>query len=156
MSLIREDGTGLADANAYADLDRARAFHTDRGSIGAWSDLESNGTAAGGLLSATVMLDSRYAWRGVILNPDQGLRLPRVAFYDPDGRLVTPEAQIARAADACSLLALRLLEDPAGGANIVSEQFPMARQRSRMRSASARSSCCSRVWMRASQSANKR
>ena len=123
MVLVVENGTGLEAANVYADLHHAAAFHADRGRSPRGPPSLRAGTAAGGLLSATALLDSSYAWRGVILNPDQGLKLPRQTFLDRDFRQMTPELQIARAADAVSLLALRLLEDPPGGAKISSERF---------------------------------
>jgi hypothetical protein len=70
------------------------------------------------------MLDASYVWRGVILNADQGLKLPREPFLDSDFQLVEPSRQVAKAGDACALLALRLLQDPPAGANIASERFP--------------------------------
>jgi hypothetical protein len=123
MVLVAEDGTGLEAANSYADVEHARAFHTERGSEVAWLGFENLGMAVGGLLQATAMLDSSYVWRGVVLNPEQGLKLPRQTFLDSDFRQITPELQIAKAADACALLALRLLQDPPGGANVSSERF---------------------------------
>jgi hypothetical protein len=122
--LIAEDGTGLEAANVYADLEHAEAFHLERGTLDAWQAHVNAGTATGGLLRATEFLDARYVWRGVILSSDQGLKLPRQTFLDSDFRMIEPVLQIARAADATSLLALRLLEDPTNGANIASERFP--------------------------------
>jgi hypothetical protein len=123
MALVAEDGTGLEAATVYADVAYATAFHTERGTLERWQAFDAD-MLASGLLQATAMLDASYAWRGVILNYDQGLKLPRATFLDRDFRQITPEMQIARAADATSLLALLLLEDPPGGANISSEQFP--------------------------------
>jgi hypothetical protein len=122
--LIAEDGTGVEGATSYASLDHAGSFHTLRGTIAAWQAFVNAETAEGALLHATAMLDATYVWRGAILSDEQGLKLPRSTFLDPDFRQITPEIQIARTADACALLALRLLEDPANGANIASERFP--------------------------------
>jgi hypothetical protein len=123
MALIQEDGTGLASATVYADAAYAAQFLTDRGTISEWQTFLTAGTALGAPITATRMLDSSYVWRGAILNPDQALGLPRVDFLDADFRLVTAAKQIAKAADATSLLALRLLQDPIT-ANIASERFP--------------------------------
>jgi hypothetical protein len=125
MALIRETGEGLADASCYADAAYAEAFHAEPGTIDAWQAFVEAGAAKGALHAASEMLDARYVWCGVILNADQALKLPREPFLDPDFRLITPAQQIAKAADACALLALRLAQDPpAGGANITSERFP--------------------------------
>lgn len=125
MALVAEDGTGVAGANSYADLDQAEAYHDEHGTLHAWTTFQTQGATEGALIDATAMLDARYAWRGGVLEPTQGLGLPRAAFVDNDGREWTVERQMERAVMATSLLALRNLQEPvAGASNVQSESLP--------------------------------
>lgn len=83
MALIVEDGSGLADANAYALLADANAYHAARANA-SWTGTDAAKEAA--IIRATELLDASYAWRGEIATDGQGLRFPRSGLTDRDGR----------------------------------------------------------------------
>lgn len=88
MTLIVEDGTGLATAESYASVASLDAYAAAHGSPAAW-------TAAGvvakeaALRYASTWVDGRYLWRGIVLRTTQRLSWPRSGAVDPDGRELT-------------------------------------------------------------------
>lgn len=73
MALIKEDGTGLATANSYADLADFKQWAIDRSiDSAAFTDPQIEGA----LVVATEWLDVRYTFKGLLLNADQALSLP--------------------------------------------------------------------------------
>lgn len=100
MSLIVEDGTGRADAESYAALAFADAYHAAMGHA-AWADAVPEVREAA-LRRATQYLDTRYRFAGAPLNPTQALAWPRTAAPWP----------VKRVQDAACELALRALDNP--------------------------------------------
>jgi hypothetical protein len=87
MAIVVEDGTGKPDANSYASVATADAYHADRGNTAWLAEQAAKETA---LVRATQYIESRYRgrWPGTRLKlRDQRLEWPRYgAFvnYGPD------------------------------------------------------------------------
>ncbi len=73
ITLIVEDGTGVANANTYADLAYARAFATNTGLVGLPTDDEA---AKAALLRAMAYIESR-PYQGYPSSATQALVWPR-------------------------------------------------------------------------------
>lgn len=104
MALTVEDGTGLADADAYASIATVDAYATAR-ALTAWTGTDAVKEAA--IREATVYLDTSYAWKGAIEVETQALAWPREGVLDKEGREVTGLPQ--RVIDACCELAVMKL-----------------------------------------------
>lgn len=92
MAIVLEDGSGVADANSYAEVTTADAYHSARGNA-TWTEASTSPdqgkTAA--LVRATAAIDAAYRMRfpGVRTNGrDQALEWPRAYAItdasDPD------------------------------------------------------------------------
>lgn len=86
MSVVLEDGTGVATANSYATVATADAYFLARNNT-TWAAY-SSAVKEAALLYAAQWLDSRYAWPGSITDTDQPLMWPREGAYDSEGRLI--------------------------------------------------------------------
>lgn len=77
MALITEDGTGIDDAESYASVEEADAYHSDRENT-AWADAEPTSKEAA-LRKATDFIETVYGPRffGERLVPSQNLSFPR-------------------------------------------------------------------------------
>ena len=111
MALIVEDGTGIAAANAYASQAHVSAYHARRGTVEDWACVEGDNAAEGMIIEATRLIERSYGWLSGIATETQGLGLPRLVIRRADGRTISAAAQVAMAADATSVLALRLYQD---------------------------------------------
>lgn len=78
MAFVVEDGTGLPDANSYASVAEADAYHADRGNT-AWAGIEVVKESA--LVRATDYIEQVYSgrWKGARLTDNQALEWPRTA-----------------------------------------------------------------------------
>jgi len=87
MAFTVEDGTIVANANAYITVAEAEAFHADRDSS-RWVGNDAIKEAA--IVRATDYFEQVYGHRvaGCIEDDDQVLTFPRSLLYDRDGRLV--------------------------------------------------------------------
>lgn len=112
MTLIVEDGTGLAGAESYCSVAAATTYHADMGNA-AWAALASDTVREQMLRRATVYMRQVYRqrWAGTRRHDAQALDWPRLQvpkldfgfalnYYDPDS---VPED----VANACAELALR-------------------------------------------------
>lgn len=106
MALVVEDGSGLADANAYAALATVNAYHTARANA-AWTGTDAAKEAA--IIRATELLDASFAWRGEIATEAQALRFPRSGLTDRDGREIAADALPTQIQKACCELAALLI-----------------------------------------------
>jgi hypothetical protein len=104
MTLTVEDGTGLADADAYAAIATVDAYATARG-LTAWTG--TDGVKEAAIREATIYLDTSYSWKGAIESESQALGWPREGVCDREGREVTGLPQ--RVIDACCELAVMKL-----------------------------------------------
>ena len=126
MSLVVEDGTGKDDAESYISAEDADTYHENHGDASGWSGATID-QKEGALRAATVWLDGKYRWKGVVLNDTQALGWPRVGAYDRDGRLQPEDAVPQRVIDACAHLALYHLQSAIDvtlerGGQVVEEQ----------------------------------
>jgi len=83
LTLVKEDGTGKADANAYADVVDGDAYHDGHLYASAWTGATSDSKAAA-LVMATRLIDSQYQFGGLKANSGQALQWPRLGCVDPD------------------------------------------------------------------------
>ena len=84
LVLIKEDGTGRVDANAYADVADADAYHEGHLYATAWTAATAEQKATA-LVMASRLIDSLYQFGGTRVAVVQGLQWPRYGCYDPDG-----------------------------------------------------------------------
>jgi hypothetical protein len=83
LTLIKEDGTGLANANTYADVADADAFHEGHLYASAWTAATlANKEKA--LVLATRLIDGEFQFNGWRASGGQMLQWPRVRCPDPD------------------------------------------------------------------------
>jgi len=83
LTLIKEDGTGKVDANAYANATDGDAYHDGHLYAAAWTGATA-GDKEKALVMATRLIDSQYQFGGVKANETQGLQWPREDCRDPD------------------------------------------------------------------------
>jgi len=101
MTLVVEDGTGLANANTYASAGDADDYADAKGWT-EWAALTAPQKEAA-LIEATVYLDSSFEFIGDLYISTQALNWPRVDAYDRQGRHY--EALPQRIVDVCIELA---------------------------------------------------
>jgi len=79
---------GAADANSYADIASADAYHESHVYASTWNSA-TNVSKAQALVWATRLLDTYFEWGGLLASQSQALRWPRVSALDRDGRLLS-------------------------------------------------------------------
>ncbi len=86
MGLVVEDGTGVADANAYGETSDAQAYYTDMG----YTDVPSDAK----LIRGARTLDSMYRNRlkGLKAFSDQTMIWPRTGVDDEDGNAISEDS----------------------------------------------------------------
>ena len=88
LTLIKEDGTGRADANSYADAANGDTYHDGHLYASAWTAATADRKAAA-LVMATRLIDSQFQFNGSRTNEGQALQWPRAGCLDPDRALAT-------------------------------------------------------------------
>jgi hypothetical protein len=88
LTLIKETGAGLADANSYADVADCDAYHDGHLYASAWTAASADNKAAA-LVMAARLIDAEIQFNGTRSNIVQGLQWPRALCPEPDG-LHTP------------------------------------------------------------------
>ena len=83
LTLIKEDGTGRSDANAYADAADGDAYYDGHLYASEWG-LASTGKKETALVFATRLIDSQFQFGGSRTSETQALQWPRVNCRDPD------------------------------------------------------------------------
>ena len=83
LTLIKEDGTGKADANAYANEVDGDAYHAGHLYASAWTGATADNKAAA-LVMASRLIDAEYQFGGVKATSAQALQWPRSDCRDPD------------------------------------------------------------------------
>lgn len=83
LVLIKEDGSGKEDANAYADAADADSYFEGHLYASAWAGATPEHKDAA-LVFATRLIDSQFQFRGTKANGTQALQWPRVGCPDPD------------------------------------------------------------------------
>ena len=109
LTLVKEDGTGKADANAYADVADSDTYHDGHLYATAWTGATADSKAAA-LVMATRLIDAEYQFGGVRANDDQALQWPREGCRDADGEDELDSDAVPRAvAEATCEMARELL-----------------------------------------------
>ena len=83
LTLIKEDGTGRTDANAYADAAEGDAYHDGHLYATDWTGANAT-TKAAALVLATRLIDAYYQFRGFKVRDVQSLQWPRDWARDDD------------------------------------------------------------------------
>ena len=83
LTLIKEDGTGKADANAYANVADGDAYHAGHLYASAWTAATADNKAVA-LVMASRLIDAEYQFGGVKSVDSQALQWPRYRCPDPD------------------------------------------------------------------------
>jgi hypothetical protein len=83
LTLIKEDGTGRNDANSYASVADADAYHDGHLYAAAWT-AASGANKEKALVMATRLIDSQFQFDGVRAKETQALQWPREGCHDPD------------------------------------------------------------------------
>jgi len=111
MAFTVEDGTGVADANAYITVAFADDHHSDRGNA-VWTGLDSVKQVA--IVKATDYVDKRFGpkFRGFKESKSQGLEWPRLSAFDNDDYLFNGlddvPRQLKKAVAEYALIALQI------------------------------------------------
>lgn len=93
LVLIKEDGTGKADANSYADVADGDAYFEAHLYATAWTGATEENKAKA-LVFATRLIDAQFQFNGGRVKPEQALQWPRMDCPDLDG-LSNGEAVVA-------------------------------------------------------------
>jgi len=88
LVLIKEDGSGKADANSYAEVADGDAYFDGHLYSSAWTGAAAERKAAA-LVMATRLVDAEYQFNGYKAHDAQALQWPRERCPDPDRDLVT-------------------------------------------------------------------
>jgi hypothetical protein len=119
LTLIKEDGTGLANANSYASVADGDAYHEAHLYATAWTGATADNKAAA-LVMATRLIDAEFQFGGVRMVAAHALQWPRVNCPDPDTGDMVAATNVPKAVvqATCELARELLLADrtaaPAG------------------------------------------
>ena len=95
LTLIKEAGAGLANANAYADVSDGDAYHDGHLYASAWTAATEDQKAAA-LCMASRLIDAEYRFAGTRAVAGQALQWPRVDCPDPDTGDAVPENTVPK------------------------------------------------------------
>ena len=85
LVLVKEDGTGLANANSYASAADGDAYHLGHYYASVWTSA-TTGNKETALVMATRLIDASYQFNGFKKGSVQALQWPREGAIDPDRR----------------------------------------------------------------------
>lgn len=126
MTITVEDGTGLANANAYVSISDVTAYATSVNDT-TWTGLGTPAQEAA-IVQATMYLDTQNTFLGTRTSQTQALSWPRSGVVDTsEGTTIAANSVPLAVRRACSALALKassgtvLLEDLAHGGAVKSE-----------------------------------
>ena len=83
LTLIKEDGTGKVDANSYADVADADAYHAGHLYASAWTAATADQKTVA-LVMATRLIDAEFQFNGTRTTAGQNLQWPRAKCPEPD------------------------------------------------------------------------
>jgi hypothetical protein len=87
VDLVVEDGTGIAGADVYQDLDDLTAL-LDKYGYTTFLQETDTPTLEAYARRASLYLDHAYIWKGARANTGQAKEFPRTGVYDRDGVLI--------------------------------------------------------------------
>jgi hypothetical protein len=83
LTLIKETGAGLVDANSYADVADGDAYHDGHLYATAWTGASDDQKAVA-LVMASRLIDAEWQFNGTRTNAVQGMQWPRARCPEPD------------------------------------------------------------------------
>ena len=83
LTLIKETGAGLVDANSYADVADGNAYHDGHLYATAWTGASDDQKAVA-LVMASRLVDAEFQFYGTRTNAVQGMQWPRARCPEPD------------------------------------------------------------------------
>ena len=83
LTLIKEDGTGKPDANAYASVADGDAYHDGHLYATAWT-AATDAQKAVALVMASRLIDAEFQFNGTRTTANQALQWPRAMCPEPD------------------------------------------------------------------------
>ena len=95
LVLVIEDGTAKADANSYASVADADAYHEAHLYATAWTGA-STPNKEKALAMATRLVDGEFVFNGTRRTPTQALQWPREGCPDMDGGDVHPSNSVPK------------------------------------------------------------
>lgn len=119
LTLTKENGSGLADANSYASVADGDSFHDGHLYATAWTGATTDQKSTA-LVMASRLIDAEYQFNGVRATDAQAMAWPRYRCPDPDrdSRLLLggnwlPENQVPKnvSAATCEMARELLLAD---------------------------------------------
>jgi hypothetical protein len=84
LTIVKEDGTGKANANSYASITDCAGYHDGHLYAEAWIDAATVAKTAA-LVMATRLIDAEYEFIGKRTLSGQALQWPRMDCPEPDG-----------------------------------------------------------------------
>lgn len=115
MALIVEDGTGLANADAFVSVADCTTYCDAQGLTG-WTERTSDPDAdEAAIRRATTWLSNSFIWKGYKLNGrSQALAWPRADVEDEEDEEVASDEVPAEIVTACCIAAAYERENPGG------------------------------------------
>ena len=112
LTLIKEDGRGLDDANAYADVADGDAYHEGHLYATAWTGADAD-TKAAALVMATRLVDAQFQFGGKRVNEGQALQWPREECPSLDDEEGVPDNVVPKGVQdaTCETARALLIED---------------------------------------------
>lgn len=83
MALVKEDGTGLSNANSYASVADCDTYHESHLYATDWTGA-TTATKEAALIMASRLIDGSYQFNGRKYTTEQSLQWPRERCPDPD------------------------------------------------------------------------
>ena len=83
LTLVKEDGTGMADANSYASAADGDAYHDGHLYASAWTAATAPNKEKA-LVMASRLIDAEYQFNGFKASGGQAMQWPRISCPDPD------------------------------------------------------------------------
>jgi hypothetical protein len=83
LTLIKEDGSGRADANAYAEVADGDAYHAGHLYATAWTGASADQKVVA-LVMASRLIDAEFQFNGTRTTANQALQWPRAMCPEPD------------------------------------------------------------------------
>src|SRR5262245_32461822 len=83
LVLVKEDGSGKADANSYATVAECDAYHEGHLYAEKWT-AASQARKEAAVVMATRLIDSQFQFNGFRAHSQQALQWPRERCPDPD------------------------------------------------------------------------
>ncbi len=122
ITLIQEDGTGLANANVYATIAEAAQYLENTGRKDAWGAF-SSATKNAALIQGADYLDQKYRrnFKGVRFSSAQALEWPRSEVYNELGELVPADEIPVEIGEASIEFAFEAAGSPLAPTPVVSD-----------------------------------